>query len=90
MTIAYQESESDVSMSSIKSISIASSQPEDVSDKDIENNFRMLLKHKRNGKYMHASIVAHLEYFNYTLNAEHLNDPSHENPFKNVEAYPAL
>jgi hypothetical protein len=39
---------------------------------------------------LNADIVAHLEYFHNTLNAEHKNHPNHENPFKNIEHYPAL
>lgn len=39
---------------------------------------------------MNPNIVAHLEYFNNTLNAEHKNHPNHENPFKHKDLYPAL
>jgi hypothetical protein len=39
---------------------------------------------------LNADIVAHLEYFHNTLNAEHKNHVNHENPFKNIENYPAL
>jgi len=63
--VKYQNSES--SQASFKSLSIAS-EPENVSDKEIEENFKMLLKQKRYGKFIDASIVAHLEYFNNTLN----------------------
>lgn len=63
---------------------------DDVGDKEIEQNFRLLLRQKRYGKYIDANIVAHLEYFNNTLNQQHKNDPTHENPFDNIDAYPAL
>jgi hypothetical protein len=39
---------------------------------------------------LNPTVVAHLEYFHNTLNAEHASHPNHENPFKNLEEYPAL
>ena len=59
-------------------------------DKEIEENFKLILSDKKNGQLLNADIVAHLEYFHNTLNAEHKNHPNHENPFKNIEHYPAL
>jgi len=62
----------------------------DVSDKEIEENFKSILSEKKNGEFMDSDIVAHLEYFHNTLGMQHKNHPHHENPFNCIENYPAL
>ncbi len=61
-----------------------------VSDREIEENFKVVLLDRKNGQYLNPGIVAHLEYFHNTLKADHKMDENHENPFKNKGAYPAL
>ena len=62
----------------------------EVSDREIEENFKSILSELKNGKLLNADIVAHLEYFHNTLGMQHKNHPNHENPFNYIENYPAL
>lgn len=59
-----------------------------LSDKDIDDNYKVLLAKQRNGAYLSPEIVAHLEYFMNTLNLG-LKSLT-ENPFENLAKYPAL
>lgn len=57
-------------------------------DKDIDDNYKVLLVRRRNGAYLSPEIVAHLEYFRNTLNLGLKSET--ENPFDLPDKYPAL
>lgn len=58
----------------------------EITDEQIDSQYKEYLKVRRNGKFFSLDIVAHLEYFYNTLNmASHL-----ENPFTEPKRYPAL
>lgn len=59
-----------------------------LSDKEIDDNYKVLLVKRRNGAYLSPEIVAHLEYFMNTLNLGYKSQT--ENPFENPAKYPAL
>ena len=69
--------------------SLNKKQPENpekcVSDEELEQNFKELLKTKRHGRFLTPDIVAHFDYFmnTLTLNQEGRND----NPFENTTTY---
>ena len=57
-------------------------------DREIDENFKIILRNRRLGTYLSPEIVAHLEYFMNTLNMGHKAET--ENPFLNPEMYQAL
>lgn len=61
-----------------------------VTDREIEENFKSILSDFNNGKLLTANIVSHLKYFHNTLSMDHKNHPNHDDPFKNIDHYPAL
>ena len=52
----------------------------------IDNEYKGLLKERRNGQYLPLDIIAHLDYFYNTLALDY----NTENPFAFPDAYPAL
>ena len=59
-----------------------------VSDEEIDQNFKMILRRRDNGTYLTAEVTAHLEYFYNTLNLGHKSKTL--NPFAKLNDYPAL
>ena len=59
-----------------------------VSDEEIDQNYKIILRSQRNGAYLSPEIVAHLEYFVNTLSMKHRR--TIVNPFEKVAKYPAL
>lgn len=59
-----------------------------ISDEEIDKNFKILLQKKEHGKYLDTDTVAHLEYFMNTLSFDHKCQT--DNPFQNPSHYPAL
>lgn len=59
-----------------------------ITDEEIDENYKIILKNKKNGQYLNTEIVANLEYFMNTLNICY--KARTENPFDNPNKYPAL
>lgn len=57
-----------------------------LTDDQLDQEYKLILKDRRNGQYLPLDIVAHLEYFYNTLRMGH----NLENPFVNPNQYPAL
>lgn len=59
-----------------------------VSDEEIDQNYKIILRAEANGAYLSPEIVAHLEYFVNTLTLKHRSKII--NPFQKAYQFPAL
>lgn len=59
-----------------------------VTDEELDQNYKIILRDQKNGAYLSPEIVAHLEYFMNTLNLMYRSKTV--NPFEKVVKYPAL